>query len=93
MVDVIVVVVVAVFSFRETCSLSKKRKTKREMLSEKRIHEEYAKLGPIRCVIITVCVCVWFLCPSFPDLMSLESLRLYSWEYGQFLWGLLVVRW
>ncbi|XP_018539825.1 solute carrier family 13 member 4 isoform X1 [Lates calcarifer] len=34
-------------NFRETCSLSKKRKTKREMLSEKRIHEEYAKLGPI----------------------------------------------
>lgn len=39
-----------VFSFRETCSLSKKRKTKREMMSERRIHEEYAKLGPIRCV-------------------------------------------
>eukprot|EP00064_Thunnus_orientalis_P010364 superscaffoldBa00001402_g10390 len=35
-------------NFRETCSLSKKRKTRREMLSEKRIHEEYAKLGPIR---------------------------------------------
>ncbi|KAG7234706.1 hypothetical protein INR49_004112 [Caranx melampygus] len=34
-------------NFRETCSLSKKRKTKREMLSEKRIHEEYIKLGPI----------------------------------------------
>ncbi|XP_029350724.1 solute carrier family 13 member 4 [Echeneis naucrates] len=34
-------------NFRETCSLSKKRKTKREMLSERRIHEEYAKLGPI----------------------------------------------
>uniref|UniRef100_A0A3B4Y3B0 Solute carrier family 13 member 4 n=1 Tax=Seriola lalandi dorsalis TaxID=1841481 RepID=A0A3B4Y3B0_SERLL len=33
--------------FRETCSLSKKRKTKREMLSERRIHEEYTKLGPI----------------------------------------------
>uniref|UniRef100_A0A8C6U594 Solute carrier family 13 member 4 n=1 Tax=Neogobius melanostomus TaxID=47308 RepID=A0A8C6U594_9GOBI len=33
--------------FRETCSLSKKRKTRREMLSEQRIHEEYAKLGPI----------------------------------------------
>uniref|UniRef100_A0A3Q0SNG3 Solute carrier family 13 member 4 n=1 Tax=Amphilophus citrinellus TaxID=61819 RepID=A0A3Q0SNG3_AMPCI len=33
--------------FRETCSLSKKRKTRREMLSERRIHEEYAKLGPI----------------------------------------------
>ncbi|KAF0029477.1 hypothetical protein F2P81_018582 [Scophthalmus maximus] len=27
---------------------NKKRKTRREMLSEKRIHEEYAKLGPIR---------------------------------------------
>ncbi|XP_029016246.1 solute carrier family 13 member 4 [Betta splendens] len=34
-------------NFRETCSLSKKRKTRREMLSESRIHEEYAKLGPI----------------------------------------------
>ncbi|TRY58917.1 hypothetical protein DNTS_003124 [Danionella cerebrum] len=34
-------------NFRETCSLSKKRKTKREILSEKRIHEEYQKLGPI----------------------------------------------
>ncbi|XP_022604997.1 solute carrier family 13 member 4 [Seriola dumerili] len=34
-------------NFRETCSLSKKRKTKREMLSERRIHEEYTKLGPI----------------------------------------------
>uniref|UniRef100_A0AAQ4S1W3 Solute carrier family 13 member 4 n=1 Tax=Gasterosteus aculeatus aculeatus TaxID=481459 RepID=A0AAQ4S1W3_GASAC len=34
-------------NFRETCSWSKKRKTRREMLSEKRIQEEYAKLGPI----------------------------------------------
>ncbi|XP_054480646.1 solute carrier family 13 member 4 [Anoplopoma fimbria] len=34
-------------NFRETCSLSKKRKTRREMLSERRIQEEYAKLGPI----------------------------------------------
>ncbi|XP_030630828.1 solute carrier family 13 member 4 [Chanos chanos] len=34
-------------NFRETCSLSKKRKTRREILSEKRIHEEYQKLGPI----------------------------------------------
>ncbi|XP_071057867.1 solute carrier family 13 member 4 isoform X4 [Pseudochaenichthys georgianus] len=34
-------------NFRETCSWSKTRKTRREMLSEKRIHEEYAKLGPI----------------------------------------------
>ncbi|XP_019747469.1 solute carrier family 13 member 4 [Hippocampus comes] len=34
-------------NFRETCSLSKKRKSKREMMSEKRIHEEYEKLGPI----------------------------------------------
>ncbi|XP_070710314.1 solute carrier family 13 member 4 [Pempheris klunzingeri] len=34
-------------NFRETCSLSKKRKTRREMLSERRIHEEYTKLGPI----------------------------------------------
>uniref|UniRef100_A0A672NX82 Solute carrier family 13 member 4-like n=1 Tax=Sinocyclocheilus grahami TaxID=75366 RepID=A0A672NX82_SINGR len=32
---------------KETCSLSKKRKTRRELLSEKRIHEEYQKLGPI----------------------------------------------
>lgn len=37
------------FSFRETCSLSKKRKTKRETMSERRIQEEYAKLGPVRC--------------------------------------------
>ncbi|XP_032361635.1 solute carrier family 13 member 4 isoform X2 [Etheostoma spectabile] len=34
-------------NFRETCSWSKKRKTRREMLSERRIHEEYTKLGPI----------------------------------------------
>ncbi|XP_049422618.1 solute carrier family 13 member 4 isoform X1 [Epinephelus fuscoguttatus] len=34
-------------NFRETCSLSKKRKTRREMLSEIRIQEEYGKLGPI----------------------------------------------
>ncbi|XP_056604880.1 solute carrier family 13 member 4 isoform X2 [Triplophysa dalaica] len=34
-------------NFKETCSLSKKRKTRREILSEKRIHEEYEKLGPI----------------------------------------------
>ncbi|XP_060886251.1 solute carrier family 13 member 4 [Labrus mixtus] len=34
-------------NFRETCSLSKKRKTRREVMSEKRIHEEYEKLGPI----------------------------------------------
>ncbi|XP_068573078.1 solute carrier family 13 member 4 isoform X1 [Cebidichthys violaceus] len=34
-------------NFRETCSWSKKRKTRREMLSEMRIQEEYAKLGPI----------------------------------------------
>ncbi|CAB1345736.1 unnamed protein product [Coregonus sp. 'balchen'] len=34
-------------NFRETCSLSKKRKTRREMLSERRIHDEYIKLGPI----------------------------------------------
>lgn len=37
-----------VLSFRETCSWSKKRKTKREILSEKRIQEEYQKLGAIR---------------------------------------------
>uniref|UniRef100_A0A3B3ZY92 Uncharacterized protein n=1 Tax=Periophthalmus magnuspinnatus TaxID=409849 RepID=A0A3B3ZY92_9GOBI len=34
-------------NFRETCSLSKKRKTRREMQSEQRIHEEYEKLGSI----------------------------------------------
>uniref|UniRef100_A0A8C9M7I9 Solute carrier family 13 member 4 n=1 Tax=Panthera tigris altaica TaxID=74533 RepID=A0A8C9M7I9_PANTA len=34
-------------NFRETCSLSKKKKTKREALSEKRIQEEYEKLGAI----------------------------------------------
>ncbi|XP_019898620.2 solute carrier family 13 member 4 isoform X2 [Esox lucius] len=34
-------------NFRETCSFSKKRKTRREILSETRIHEEYVKLGPI----------------------------------------------
>ncbi|XP_078272593.1 solute carrier family 13 member 4-like [Rhinoraja longicauda] len=33
-------------NFRETCSLSKKRKTKREEMSERRIHDEYEKLGP-----------------------------------------------
>ncbi|XP_040201612.1 solute carrier family 13 member 4 [Rana temporaria] len=32
-------------NFRETCSLSKKKKTKQEELSEKRIQEEYEKLG------------------------------------------------
>uniref|UniRef100_A0A3P8WIL1 Solute carrier family 13 member 4 n=1 Tax=Cynoglossus semilaevis TaxID=244447 RepID=A0A3P8WIL1_CYNSE len=34
-------------NFRETCSLSKKRKTRREMMSERRIQEEYQKLGAI----------------------------------------------
>ncbi|XP_066218865.1 solute carrier family 13 member 4 isoform X1 [Saccopteryx leptura] len=34
-------------NFKETCSLSKKKKTKREELSEKRIREEYEKLGTI----------------------------------------------
>lgn len=34
-------------NFKETCSLSKKKKTKREELSEKRIQEEYEKLGAI----------------------------------------------
>ncbi|XP_072123775.1 solute carrier family 13 member 4-like isoform X1 [Mobula birostris] len=33
-------------NFKETCSLSKKRKTKREEVSERRIQEEYEKLGP-----------------------------------------------
>ncbi|KAM9310876.1 solute carrier family 13 member 4 [Gastrophryne carolinensis] len=32
-------------NFRETCSLSKKKKTRQEELSEKRIQEEYEKLG------------------------------------------------
>ncbi|XP_019370995.1 PREDICTED: solute carrier family 13 member 4 isoform X2 [Gavialis gangeticus] len=34
-------------NFKETCSVSKKKKTKREELSEKRIREEYEKLGNI----------------------------------------------
>ncbi|XP_062850604.1 solute carrier family 13 member 4 [Trichomycterus rosablanca] len=34
-------------NFIDTCSWSKKRKTKREILSEKRIYEEYQRLGPI----------------------------------------------
>ncbi|NXM82614.1 S13A4 protein, partial [Oenanthe oenanthe] len=34
-------------NFKETCSLSKKRKTKREEMSEKRIQEEYKKLGNV----------------------------------------------
>ncbi|EPY80048.1 solute carrier family 13 member 4 [Camelus ferus] len=34
-------------NFKETCSLSKKKKTKREELSEKRIRAEYEKLGAI----------------------------------------------
>ncbi|XP_036905029.1 solute carrier family 13 member 4 [Sturnira hondurensis] len=34
-------------NFKETCSLSQKNKTKREQLSEKRIREEYEKLGAI----------------------------------------------
>ncbi|XP_032131796.1 solute carrier family 13 member 4 isoform X1 [Sapajus apella] len=34
-------------NFKETCSLSKKKKTKREQMSEKRIQEEYEKLGDI----------------------------------------------
>ncbi|XP_060550487.1 solute carrier family 13 member 4 isoform X2 [Pantherophis guttatus] len=32
-------------NFKETCSISKKKKTKREEMSEKRIQEEYEKLG------------------------------------------------
>lgn len=51
-----------VFSFRETCSLSKKRKTKREMMSERRIQEEYARLGPIRCVSAPA-PCSWLVAP------------------------------
>ena len=38
----------SLLSFKETCSLSKKKKTRREELSEKRIREEYEKLGDIR---------------------------------------------
>ncbi|XP_009499317.2 solute carrier family 13 member 4 isoform X2 [Phalacrocorax carbo] len=34
-------------NFRETCSVSKKKKTKREEMSEKRIQEEYKKLGNV----------------------------------------------
>ncbi|XP_042746431.1 solute carrier family 13 member 4 [Lagopus muta] len=34
-------------NFKETCSLSKKKKTKREEMSERRIHEEYKKLGNV----------------------------------------------
>nr|XP_056702559.1 solute carrier family 13 member 4 [Euleptes europaea] len=34
-------------NFKETCSVSKKKKTKREEMSEKRIQEEYEKLGRI----------------------------------------------
>lgn len=34
-------------NFRETCSLSKKKKTKREEVSERRIQAEYEKLGDI----------------------------------------------
>ncbi|OCT58145.1 hypothetical protein XELAEV_18002473mg [Xenopus laevis] len=35
------------YNFKETCSFSKKTKTKREELSERRIQEEYEKLGDI----------------------------------------------
>ncbi|KFV99520.1 PREDICTED: solute carrier family 13 member 4 [Fulmarus glacialis] len=34
-------------NFKETCSVSKKKKTKREEMSERRIQEEYNKLGNI----------------------------------------------
>ncbi|XP_065698258.2 solute carrier family 13 member 4 [Patagioenas fasciata] len=34
-------------NFKETCSVSKKKKTKREELSERRIQEEYKKLGNV----------------------------------------------
>lgn len=60
-------------SFRETCSLSKKRKTRREMLSERRIHEEYAKLGPIRCVCLFVCIL------HLPRWMSMEFVFIGIW--------------
>ncbi|XP_044841496.1 solute carrier family 13 member 4 isoform X2 [Mauremys mutica] len=35
-------------NFKETCSVSKKKKTKREEMSERRIQEEYEKLGNTR---------------------------------------------
>ncbi|XP_039337407.1 solute carrier family 13 member 4 isoform X2 [Mauremys reevesii] len=35
-------------NFKETCSVSKKKKTKREEMSERRIQEEYEKLGDTR---------------------------------------------
>ncbi|XP_035200189.1 solute carrier family 13 member 4 isoform X2 [Oxyura jamaicensis] len=35
-------------NFKETCSVSKKKKTKREEMSERRIQEEYKKLGSVR---------------------------------------------
>ncbi|KFV69253.1 Solute carrier family 13 member 4 [Dryobates pubescens] len=34
-------------NFKETCSMSKKKKTKREEMSERRIQEEYKKLGTV----------------------------------------------
>ncbi|XP_035749933.1 solute carrier family 13 member 4 [Egretta garzetta] len=34
-------------NFKETCSVSKKKKTKREEMSERRIREEYKKLGNV----------------------------------------------
>ncbi|RLW01717.1 hypothetical protein DV515_00007791, partial [Chloebia gouldiae] len=34
-------------NFKETCSVSKKKKTKREEMSERRIQEEYRKLGNV----------------------------------------------
>ncbi|KAK4829852.1 hypothetical protein QYF61_007123 [Mycteria americana] len=34
-------------NFKETCSVSKKKKTKREEMSERRIQEEYKKLGTV----------------------------------------------
>ncbi|KAM6212324.1 solute carrier family 13 member 4 [Sarcoramphus papa] len=34
-------------NFKETCSVSKKKKTKREKMSERRIQEEYKKLGNV----------------------------------------------
>ncbi|XP_041901711.1 solute carrier family 13 member 4-like isoform X3 [Corvus kubaryi] len=35
------------YNFKETCSVSKKKKTKREEMSERRIQEEYKKLGNV----------------------------------------------
>lgn len=43
------------------------------MLSERRIHEEYAKLGPIRCVCLFVCILY------LPHWMSMEFVFIGIW--------------